>query len=300
MGQHWTSKRSVRLGALVAICFIAGIAISYTAAYRKAQYNQQLYEEQVKAGGRMVRGKDGKVTFQPLGVPGKGTEIPHAAPGEMLDTTVDKTPPADVFSDLVPELKPEAELKAEAEKAAFLRAHSEPAIGLFLPGTFTLVDHNGKGVTEKSWPGQYLLIYFGYTHCPDVCPVTLEKIAKAVDALGPLGKRLQPLFITVDPARDTPEVMKAYVEKLGGGIVGLTGSPDQIKSALDSYRAEAVKSKTPPKTGGGYTVDHSSYVYLMSPSIKVEELFRMQQGTKEIAERLKIYMITAKPFSTAP
>lgn len=292
MGQHWTSKRSVRLGALLALVFIIGAGISYTTAYRKAQYNLQLYEEQVKAGGRMVRGADGKIVFEPLGTPGKGTEIPQAAPGEVV---VDNTPPSDVLSDLVPELKPEAERLAEEAKEARLRAHSEPAIGLFLPGTFTLVDHNGKGVTERSWPGKFLLVYFGYTHCPDICPVTLDKMAKALEMLGPLGKRIQPLFITVDPARDTPEVMKAYVEKFGGRITGLTGSPDQIKSAIESYRAQAAKTKAPLKEGGAYTVDHSAYIYLMSPDIKVEELFRMEQGTKAVSEKLKIYMITAKP-----
>src|SRR5918996_3071934 len=97
-------------------------------------------------------------------------------------------------------------------------------------GPFALVDHTGHTVTDADYRGKLMLVFFGFTHCPDVCPTTLQEIASALDVLGDEAGRVQPLFITVDPERDTPEVMAGYVDLFHPGIVGLTGTPEQVAS----------------------------------------------------------------------
>ena len=117
---------------------------------------------------------------------------------------------------------------------------SQPA-GLIVGGPFSLIDGDGKPVTDQTWRGKYLLVYFGYTFCPDVCPTTLNSVADAVDKLGAKADRLQPLFITVDPKRDTPAVVKQYAAAFGPRIVGLTGTPEQIAVNKQSYTGQFLK-----------------------------------------------------------
>lgn len=127
-------------------------------------------------------------------------------------------------------------------------------------GPFSLVGTDGKRVTDRDFRGKLMLVMFGYTHCPDVCPAELQTMAEVMDKLGADADALAPVFISVDPARDTPEVLSAYVKAFNPRITGLTGSPDEAASAAKAYRVYFKKA------GGGaddYSVDHSAFVYLM-------------------------------------
>jgi protein SCO1 len=128
-------------------------------------------------------------------------------------------------------------------------------------GRFTLTDGAGHVVTEQDFRGRYLLVYFGYTSCPDACPTTLNNVAAALDRLGAKAARVQPLFITVDPQRDTPAVIGPYAAAFSSRIIGLTGAPDAIARVVREYRVYANANGA----GANYTVDHSSILYLMGP-----------------------------------
>ena len=131
-------------------------------------------------------------------------------------------------------------------------------------GPFALVDGDGRTVTDRDFRGKYMLVYFGYTFCPDVCPTSLNTVSDALDRLGPKADKIQALFISVDPARDTPQVVKQYAAAFGPRIKGLTGSPAQIEIAGKAYRVYYKEHRT--GTGpGDYTMDHSSVLYLMGP-----------------------------------
>lgn len=128
-------------------------------------------------------------------------------------------------------------------------------------GAFTLVDDNGKPFTSQDLLGKPAIIYFGYTFCPDVCPTTLTHITAWLHALGPAAARLRAVFVTIDPARDTPAAMKAYLANFDPNIIGLTGTPAEIATMARDYK---VYYKKVPIPGGGYTMDHSSFIYLMT------------------------------------
>lgn len=129
-------------------------------------------------------------------------------------------------------------------------------------GPFTLVDASGKTVTDQDFRGRYMLIFFGFTHCPDICPAELQVMAAALDQLGDKAKKVVPIFITLDPERDTPEAVGAYVKNFGPNIVGLTGSMDAISAVAKAYRVSFSKFQD-PKGGENYTIDHSALAYLM-------------------------------------
>jgi protein SCO1/2 len=150
-------------------------------------------------------------------------------------------------------------------------------------GPFSLVDGNGQAVTERSYPGKWLLVFFGYTHCPDVCPTTLSDLAQALDQLGPQADRLQPLFITVDPERDTPQVMHDYVASFGNRIAGLTGSAAQIAAAAKTYRVYYAKHPE----GSDYSMDHSAILYVMRPDGSLAGFMTPDIGTPAMAQKLK-------------
>ena len=128
-------------------------------------------------------------------------------------------------------------------------------------GPFTLIDHTGKQRTDADFRGKLLIVYFGYTTCPDICPTELMQIGLAVDKLGAAGDEVQPLFISVDPERDTPAVLAPYVAQFHPRLIGLTGTPQQIRSVADSYKAYYAKY-TPPD-GAIYLIDHTGFVYLV-------------------------------------
>jgi len=151
-------------------------------------------------------------------------------------------------------------------------------------GPFRLVDQNGKTVTDADLKGKWSLVYFGYTHCPDACPTALNDIAIALDQLGPKREAVRAVFITVDPERDTPEVLKEYVASFDAPILALSGSPEEIARAAKAYRVYYAKH---PEPGGDYSMDHSSVIYVMDPEGRFTASFTHQSTPEEIAERLK-------------
>jgi protein SCO1/2 len=151
-------------------------------------------------------------------------------------------------------------------------------------GPFRLVDQNGKTVTDADLKGKWSLVYFGYTHCPDACPTALNDIAVALDELGPKRGEVRPVFITVDPERDTPEVLKSYITAFDAPILALTGTPEEIAQAAKGYRVYYAKH---PEADGDYSMDHSSVIYVIDPQGRFTASFTHQSAPEEIAERLK-------------
>jgi protein SCO1/2 len=133
-------------------------------------------------------------------------------------------------------------------------------------GPFALVDHAGAPRTDKDFRGKLLLIYFGFTSCADACPIDLQSIASALDRLGPLAERVQPLFITVEPETDTPDQLKSYVAQFHPRLIGLTGDPREVRKVLRDYKVYA--AKTAPAQRDDPNVDHSSLVYLVDAAGK--------------------------------
>ncbi len=133
-------------------------------------------------------------------------------------------------------------------------------------GPFELVDHHGKTVTDADFAGRYMLIYFGYSFCPDICPLSLQTMTAAYDLLpAEQQAKIVPIFITVDPERDTVEAMADYVGAFHQDLIGLTGNPEQIKAVARAYRVYYAKAMFDPESPDDYLVDHSSYYYLMGP-----------------------------------
>ena len=151
-------------------------------------------------------------------------------------------------------------------------------------GPFRLVDQNGKTVTDADLKGKWSLVYFGYTHCPDACPTALNDIAIALDELGPQRNAVRPVFVTVDPERDTPAVLKSYVTAFDAPILALSGTPEEIAQAAKGYRVYYAKH---PEAGGDYSMDHSSVIYVMDPQGRFTASFTQENSPEEIAERLK-------------
>jgi protein SCO1 len=132
-------------------------------------------------------------------------------------------------------------------------------------GPFSLVDTNGKRVSDTDFRGRYMLVFFGYTYCPDICPAGLQVITAALDQLGAVGEHITPVFVTIDPTRDTPEKLSAYLKSFHPRFVGLTGSPEEIAAAVKAYRVYA-KKVPDERNPADYTMDHTSIVYLMNPA----------------------------------
>jgi protein SCO1/2 len=153
-------------------------------------------------------------------------------------------------------------------------------------GPFTLEDGAGKTVTDRDFRGKYMLVYFGYTFCPDVCPTTLAAVADAMDKLGPDAGKVRPLFITVDPKRDTPPVVSKYAAAFGPSVTGLTGTPDEIERVAKEYRVYYAEHRTGPGPND-YSMDHSSVLYLMDPAGRFVAPVRADQSGDEIAANLK-------------
>lgn len=153
-------------------------------------------------------------------------------------------------------------------------------------GPFELVDHTGKTVTDKDFRGRFMLVYFGFTFCPDVCPSGLQVISEALDRVGPKAERIVPLFISVDPERDTPAQLAQYVQSFHPRLVGLTGTPEQIEVALKAYRSTA-KRVNDDKSTAGYTFDHTALMFLMDPKGKYVAHFTHATPVERMVERLQ-------------
>ena len=152
-------------------------------------------------------------------------------------------------------------------------------------GAFTLSTPDGTTVTDQTYRGKWLLVYFGYTFCPNSCPTTLLEVATALKKLGPDATQVQPLFITIDPQRDTPKVMRQYTESFDPRIVGLAGTPEQIAAAAQEYGAYYVRHRTGPGTGD-YVMDHSTYLYVMDPQGQFVRAFNTGTSGDQIADAL--------------
>ena len=158
--------------------------------------------------------------------------------------------------------------------------------GFEIGGPFQLVGGDGKLVTDRDFRGRWMLIYFGYTSCPDVCPTTLTQIAAALDRLGPDADKIRPVFITIDPKRDTPNVVREYAAAFSPRLVGLTGSPEQIAKVEADYRVFAAEHRT----GNGpndYTMDHSSILYLAGPDGHLVGPLNAEATAAELATKLR-------------
>jgi cytochrome oxidase Cu insertion factor (SCO1/SenC/PrrC family) len=156
-------------------------------------------------------------------------------------------------------------------------------------GPFRLNDHNGKTVTEADFRGRYMLIYFGYSFCPDVCPTTLAVMAQALEKIGSKSQRIVPILITIDPERDTPQVLNDYMKAFGPSFVGLTGSEAAIKDVEKKYRVYAAKKPLDPSkgSGGNYGVDHSSVLYLMGPDGRLVNFYDEAVSPDDLAKDLR-------------
>jgi protein SCO1 len=156
-------------------------------------------------------------------------------------------------------------------------------------GPFSLVGADGKTVTDRDFSGRYMLVFFGFTHCPDICPAELQVIAQALDRLGDKASKVVPIFVTVDPERDTPRAMADYVKSFGPSFVGLTGSPEAVAAAAKAYRIAytKVENKASPSD---YSVDHSALVYLMDPQGKYLAHFAYGTSAEDMAEKLSRFL----------
>jgi len=151
-------------------------------------------------------------------------------------------------------------------------------------GPFRLLDHNGRLVTDANFKGHPFLVFFGFTHCPDICPTALFEMSEVLKRLGPDADKTAALFISVDPERDTPEKLKDYVSSFHPRVIGLTGTPAEIEAVTKAYRAYAKKV---PLEGGDYTMDHSAIVYLMDKEGRFVAPFNLKRSAEQAAADLK-------------
>jgi protein SCO1/2 len=165
-----------------------------------------------------------------------------------------------------------------------LRSMTAPAA---IGGSFQLTDQNGASVTDKSLKGKPTLIFFGFTHCPDVCPTSLFELSELLKAMGEDADRVNAYFISVDPERDTPAAMKDYLSSFDPHLRGLTGDPDAVAKALSAYR---VYAKKVPLKDGDYTMDHTALIYLMDRDGRFVSPFNLKRSPEEAAADLKRYL----------
>ncbi len=173
------------------------------------------------------------------------------------------------------------EARARLLPAAGVKVIGQALVG----GPFTLTDHTGKRVTDQDYRGRNLLVFFGFTFCPDVCPSALQVVSAALDKLGPKADRFVPLFISVDPERDTPAQLASYVQSFHPRLVGLTGTPAEVEAVVKAYRVY-VRKVSDPKSTAGYTIDHTSLIYVMGPDGAYRTHLAHTTNADALAERL--------------
>jgi len=160
--------------------------------------------------------------------------------------------------------------------------------GVELGGPFTLTNQDGTSVTDATYRGKWMLIYFGFTYCPDVCPTELQVVSEALHDLGDQASQVAPIFVTIDPERDTPAVLADYVKLFDDRLIGLTGTAEQIAAIARAYRVYYAKVTPPGSTT--YLMDHSSFLYLMAPDGRFSTLFRNGTSAADIVAALKARM----------
>ena len=167
-------------------------------------------------------------------------------------------------------------------------AEDPPLAGARLGGAFSMTDQNGRRVTEHSWPGKYTLVYFGYTFCPDVCPVDMRVLGaglrKFEESDPARGVRVQPLFVSVDPARDTPQVLRAFTANFHPRLIGLTGTPDELARMARAYGVTYMRSEG--ATPGSYLMDHSRTAILYDPDGHPLAMIPYDHGPQGAADEL--------------
>ncbi len=166
-----------------------------------------------------------------------------------------------------------------------------PPLEALFGGPFELTDHNGRAVTDETFRGRFTLLYFGYTFCPDLCPTNLLTMAEALEALGPDGERVQPLFVTVDPERDGLPALRDYMAHFGPRFLALRGTPAQTRAVLKAWRVH--RRKVLPEAGADaddYLVDHATITFLMGPDGKFRTLFPHDTRTEKMAATLRRYL----------
>lgn len=172
------------------------------------------------------------------------------------------------------------------------RVAATKVAGVKIGGPFSLVNQDGVSVTEKTFGGQYKLLYFGFTYCPAICPTELGKITRVLKTLEgenpKLVENVQPIFVTVDPERDTPEVLKDYITSFHPRMVGLTGAVEQIEDAKRKYRIYAAKVQEEGMSD--YTMDHSSFIYFIGPDESVLGIYRMDDKAEMMVEEIKPHL----------
>jgi protein SCO1/2 len=155
-------------------------------------------------------------------------------------------------------------------------------------GAFELVDHTSKKRTDADFRGRLLLVYFGYTYCPDICPTDLQQIGLALDRLGADGEAIQPLFISVDPERDSTDVLAQYVPLFHPRLIGLTGTPEQIQKVAHAYKA--YYARYTPAGGGDYVIDHTGFIYLMGRDGKYLGFFPPGTSADRMVEIIRPFL----------
>ncbi|OZI36920.1 SCO family protein [Bordetella genomosp. 10] len=178
-----------------------------------------------------------------------------------------------------------AALAACKDRPAFQGSSIE---GTHLGKDVAMVDQDGKPRAMADFAGKVVVAFFGYTHCPDVCPTSLAELAQVMQTLGPDASRVQVVMITVDPERDTPEVMKQYVTTFNPGFVGLTGSLAQLKTAATSFKA--YYAKVPTKDGSDYSMDHSAAFYLLDQKGEAQVLVNNNAGADVLVHDIKLLL----------
>jgi protein SCO1/2 len=178
--------------------------------------------------------------------------------------------------------------KTFLEGAATTSTQSTKTGEASIGGTFNLTNQDGKQVSDENFKGKMMIVYFGFTHCPDVCPAGMSLITQAMENLGADADKVQPVFITIDPERDNVEQMKTYVSNFYPTFQALTGTPEQIAGVINSYKIYAKKVES--KDLSEYTMDHSAYIYLMGRDGKYITHFRGDQKAEEIAATVKKYL----------
>ena len=153
-------------------------------------------------------------------------------------------------------------------------------------GPFTLIDQHGKRVGDGDFRGRFMLVYFGYSFCPDICPTDLAAMSAAIDRLGPLGDEVQPIFITIDPERDTAERLADYAPLFHPRLVALTGTAEEVERAAAAYRVYYEKAGDGPD----YLMNHSGIVYLMGPDGRFLTHFPQGTGAEEMADKIRSQM----------
>ncbi len=171
-----------------------------------------------------------------------------------------------------------------------VRSEGQALIG----GPFTLVDTNGRAVTDADFRGKFMLVFFGYTYCPDICPTELQVMADALNALGDQASRIVPILITIDPERDTPEQLGSYIKSFHPQLVGLTGSPEAVSAATKAYRVYSAKVKD-AASSADYLMDHSAFIYLMGPDGKYVTHLSYGVSPEKMAQVLKQTLASDHP-----